>query len=168
MNKYVKVIEPIAIDINPSKMINNELLHVDILLSKIYIHYTSLISTQLCCQPHHNNETVNHSVVMGQIFHLDKMAAILTNDIFKCIWMKTMELKFRFHINLFPRVQFIINNSWFRQWLDAEQVTSHYLKKWWPTSLTHICGTRRRWVLPCAFILEILWFWFCTFPQYFH
>ena len=27
-----------------------------------------------------------------------------------------------------------------------EQGTNHYLNQWWPSSLTHICGTRGRWV----------------------
>ena len=35
---------------------------------------------------------------------------------------------------------------WFRQWLGAEQATSYYLDQWWPSSLTHICVTRGRWV----------------------
>ena len=29
---------------------------------------------------------------------------------------------------------------------DAEQKTSHYLNQCWPSSLTHICGTRGIWV----------------------
>ena len=28
----------------------------------------------------------------------------------------------------------------------AEYATSHYLKQWWPSLLTHICGTRCGWV----------------------
>ena len=35
---------------------------------------------------------------------------------------------------------------WFKKWLGAEQATSHYMNQCRPSSLTHICGTRRRWV----------------------
>ena len=43
-------------------------------------------------------------------------------------------------------VQLTISPHWFSQWLGAEQVSSHYLNQYWPCSLTHICGTRGRWV----------------------
>ena len=41
------------------------------------------------------------------------------------------EFRLRFHWNLFPRVQLTIFHHWFRQWLGAGQVTSHYLNQWW-------------------------------------
>ena len=34
-----------------------------------------------------------------------------------------------------------------QDWLGAEQVTLHYLKQCWHSSLTDICGTRGRWVM---------------------
>ena len=47
--------------------------------------------------------------------HLDKMAAILAEDILKCIsWMKIIEFRFEFHWNLFPGVQLTISQHWFR------------------------------------------------------
>ena len=36
--------------------------------------------------------------------------------------------------------------AWFKWWLGAEQVTSHYLNQWWLSLLTHICITRPQWV----------------------
>ena len=45
-------------------------------------------------------------------------------------WMKMTIFRFKFHWNLFPGVQLIINQNWFRQWLGTEQATSHYLKQW--------------------------------------
>ena len=72
---------------------------------------------------------------------LDKMAAILADDILKCSLMKIIKFWFKFHWNLFPAVQLTINQHWF-----AKQVTSHFLNQWWQSSLTHICSTRGRWV----------------------
>ena len=58
---------------------------------------------------------------------LDKMAPILADDNFECIsWVKM--IVFRLY------------------WLGAEEATSHHLSQCWPSSLTHICGTRGRWM----------------------
>ena len=46
-------------------------------------------------------------------------------------WMKIYKLRLRFHWSLFPRVQFIMFQHWFRLWLGAEQAPSHYLNQWW-------------------------------------
>ena len=63
-------------------------------------------------------------------------------DIFKCIFlsMKLLVFWFEFHWSLFPRVEFTANQQWFISCLGTEHATSH--------SLTHICGTRGRWVDP--------------------
>ena len=53
-----------------------------------------------------------------------------------------VEFRFKFRWNLFPGLQLTINQHWFRQWVGAEYATSHYLNQCWPSSLTHICGTR--------------------------
>ena len=49
------------------------------------------------------------------------------------------------HWSVFQRVQLTISHHCFMLWLGAEQATSHYLKQWWPDSLTHICGIMWRW-----------------------
>ena len=78
---------------------------------------------------------------------LDKMAVILADDNFKCIFLdENDEIRFEFHWNVFPEVQLTISQHWIRQWLDTEQTTSHYLNQCWHSSLTHICGTRGRWI----------------------
>ena len=46
-------------------------------------------------------------------------------------WMKMFEFRLKFHWSLFPRVQLIIFQQWFRQWLGAVQVTSHCLIQRW-------------------------------------
>ena len=51
----------------------------------------------------------------------------------------------KFHRSLFLRAQLTIRQHWFRYWLGADQATNHYLNQCWPSSLTHICGTRGRW-----------------------
>ena len=72
------------------------------------------------------------------------MAAIYFGIAFS--WMKMIEFRSKFYWNIFPWVQLTISQHWFRYWLGAGQATSHYLDQWWLISLTHICGTRGRWV----------------------
>ena len=61
---------------------------------------------------------------------------------FKCIFLNVIELRFKFHWNLFQWVQLTKCQHWFRKWFGAEQATSHYLNQCWPISLMHIWGTR--------------------------
>ena len=73
---------------------------------------------------------------------LDKMAIISqTTDSNAFSWMKKSVYWLEFHWKLFPRVQLIIIQHWFRC-----MVSNHDLNKYWHNSLTHICGTRMRWV----------------------
>ena len=46
-------------------------------------------------------------------------------------WLKMFEFWLKLHRSLFLRVQLTIIQHWFRQWLGAIQVTSHYLNRWW-------------------------------------
>ena len=85
---------------------------------------------------------------------LDKMAAIWQTTFSKAFsWMTSFVFRFKFHWSSFLRVKLTISQHWFRWWLGAKQSTSHYLNQCWPSSLTHICGTRGRWVkgLPHTF-----------------
>ena len=62
----------------------------------------------------------------------DKMAAISQTTLSNAFsWMKMLECRLKFHWSLFPRVQLTIFQHWFRQWLCADQATSHYLNQWW-------------------------------------
>ena len=75
------------------------------------------------------------------------MAAISQTTFWNAFsWMKNFVFWFEFHWSLFVRVQLTIFQHWFRWWLGADQATSHYPNQCWPSSLTHICGTRGRWV----------------------
>ena len=77
----------------------------------------------------------------------DKIDAILQTTFSNAIsWMKIFEFRLKFHWSLFLKVQLTIFQHWFRQWLGAEQATSHYLNQWWPSSTTHICVTQPQWV----------------------
>ena len=62
----------------------------------------------------------------------DKIASIFqTTFSIAFSWMKMFKFRLRVHWNLFPRVKLIIFQHWFRWWLGAGQVTSHYLNQWW-------------------------------------
>ena len=50
------------------------------------------------------------------------------------------------HCNMCLRVQLIINQNWFRQWLGTEMTLSHYLSKWWSRPMVHIWVSRIDWV----------------------
>ena len=77
----------------------------------------------------------------------DKMAAISQTTFSNALsWMKMLEFRLRFHWSLFAGAQLTIFQHWFRQWLGADQGTSHYLNQWWPTLVTHICVSRPQWV----------------------
>ena len=78
---------------------------------------------------------------------LDKTADILADDLFKCIFLNE-NYRIPIQISLKCVARSLINNkpalvqvmAWRRTG------TSHYLNQCWPSSLTHICGTRGRWV----------------------
>ena len=62
----------------------------------------------------------------------DNIAAILQTTFSNAFsWMKMYEPRFRFHWGLFLRFQLTIFQHWFRQWLGADQATSHYLDQCW-------------------------------------
>ena len=49
-----------------------------------------------------------------------------------------------------------MNHHWLRLWVVAEQATSHYLKQWWHSLLTHICVNRFQWVIKSSLASSIL------------
>ena len=58
------------------------------------------------------------------------MAAIFqTTSSHAFSWMKMYKFWLIFHWSLFPKVQSIIFQHWFRKWLGAVQATSHYLNQ---------------------------------------
>ena len=70
----------------------------------------------------------------------DKMTTICIS--FRNIFFKRLKN----HCNLFLRVQLIINQNWFRQWLGTEKTLSHYLSQWWSRPMVHIWVSLIDWV----------------------
>ena len=76
---------------------------------------------------------------------LDKMANILADDNFGCIFLNENErIPIRTSLKFVPRS--LIHNKLALVQVMAWHRTSHYLKQCWPSSLTHIIGTRGKWV----------------------
>ena len=77
--------------------------------------------------------------------HLDKMAAILADDIFNCIfWNENDRIPIQISLKCVPRSTIDNESALVELWLGAEQATNHYLNQCWPSSLTYICDTRGR------------------------
>ena len=69
------------------------------------------------------------------------------DDIFKCIVLEeTLNILIQISLKFVPRVLQTRSQVWFRYCLRAKQVPSHYLNQCWPSSLTHILGTKWSWV----------------------
>ena len=69
------------------------------------------------------------------------------DDIFRCIFVnETFFILIKISLKSVLKGQLATTQHWFRLWLGSEQAASHYLNQCWPQSLTHICGTRGRWV----------------------
>ena len=77
---------------------------------------------------------------------LDKMA-IISHAIYSCKFslMKSFLIWLKFHWSLFLKVQLATIQNWFRHWFSAEYATNQC----WPDSMTHICGTKGRKLIPC-------------------
>ena len=68
-------------------------------------------------------------------------------DIFKCFFMnEKLWILIQINWSLFLRVQLTISQCSLRKWLDGEQATRYYLNECWPSSLTHMCDARGKWV----------------------
>ena len=70
------------------------------------------------------------------------------DNIFKLIFLNENVCIFiiQLYRNLFPSVQSLISQHWFRKWLGTKQVTSHDLIQSWPRSMTPHGVTRPQWV----------------------
>ena len=76
-----------------------------------------------------------------------KIAAIFQTTFSNALfWKKRYKFLSRFHWNLSPRVQLIIFEHWFIQWLGTGPATSHYPKQWCSSLLMHKCVTWPQWV----------------------
>ena len=63
-----------------------------------------------------------------------------------CILMNDFLFPFWFNWILFLEAQLVIRLHLFQQWMTAEEAKSHYLNSCWASSLTHMCGSKGRWV----------------------
>ena len=78
---------------------------------------------------------------------LNKMATIFQTTFSNAFsWIKIVAFWWKFHWNLFPRVQLTTFQHWFRKWLGAGQATSHYLNQWWLILTMYRCVTLPKWV----------------------
>ena len=108
---------------------------------------------------------------------LDKVVAILQTKLSNTFsWMKILEFWLNFHWSLFLWVQLTIFQHWFRQWLDANHATSHWLNQCWlvfwyiyaSLGLNELRHERTRIFLAdnifkCIFFTQttwVLWFYF--------
>ena len=73
----------------------------------------------------------------------DKMAAIVKTTFSNAFyWMKMYGFRFQCHWRWFLGVQLTQFQHWFRQWLGADQGTTHHMNPWWLSLVTHMCVTR--------------------------
>ena len=107
----------------------------------MYLNHTPQCSIQ--------NRNAHISVLNGALWDMEQVHS--GTSIFQTtFWngfssMEMYEFRLRFHWSLFPWVQLIIFQHWFRKWVSAGQATRHYRKQWWPNSLTQICFTQPQW-----------------------
>ena len=78
------------------------------------------------------NLLMRHSLVsLNTLLHW-QMDTISQTTVWNAFFlMKMYQFWLKFHGSLFLRVQLLIFQHWFRQWLGADQATSHYLNHWW-------------------------------------
>ena len=107
-----------------------------------FLQYGSpLLSSQVILCPASGWDIKSQGPLVLTHLPLDKMAAISQTTFSNAFsWMKSFVFWFKFRRSLFLRVQLTISQHWFRKWLGAD------LDQCLPTSPTHICGTRVRWV----------------------
>ena len=84
---------------------------------------------------------------------LDNMAAILADDIFKCIFINENDkISIPYSLKCVPGSPIDDNRALVQIMAWSRTATSHYLNQYWPSSLTLICGTRGRSFISYGFI----------------
>ena len=83
-----------------------------------------------------------HSVWLTHL-PLDKMAAILADDIFKRIFLnENVSILVQISLKFVPKGPIDNKSALVQVMAWRRQATSHYLSQWWTSSPTHIYGTR--------------------------
>ena len=120
------------------------------LLCHIMKKFNHIICYKLICIFEYNNVISLEIITILQALTdllLAKMVATSQSTFLNAFsLMKNFVFWFEFHRSLFLLIQLPINEHWFRKWLVAEQVTSHFLNQCSYSTLTRICAIRRRWV----------------------
>ena len=88
---------------------------------------------------------------------LDKVAAILADDIFNCIFLNENDrIPIQISLNYITGSP-IDKKSALVQLMAWRQTGDKPLpEQWWPSSLTHICDTRGRWVIKELMLFSII------------
>ena len=91
---------------------------------------------------------------------LEKMAAILADDNFKYIFLNENDrIPIRISLKFVPRSPVDkISQHWFGNSLSQNRRQAIAWTNSWPSSMTHRCGTRGRWV-NCILVIYLVWFW---------
>ena len=106
-----------------------------IMLQICLAHINKSKHTKCTIQDIHPKRILTH-------FPLDKMAAGLADDIFKCIFLKENDMiPIQISMKFVPKSS-IDNKPALVQVMAWRRIGDKpYLNQWWPSSLTHICGT---------------------------
>ena len=115
------------------------------------LRYCHIKISYKCCNK--NNEIWNHPhshrVQPHRLTHLplNKMAAHLADDTFNRIFVnEKLWILIKNSLKFVPKGPIDKKPALVQVWLGACSAPSHYLNQCWHNWLTHICGTRGRWV----------------------
>ena len=86
-------------------------------------------------------------------FHYDNPSLLrqlggkIADDIFKRIFVNENDwMSIKISLKFIPKCAIDNKSALVQVMAWHRQATSHYLNQCWPSSVTHICGTRGRWV----------------------
>ena len=83
-------------------------------------------------------------------------------DIFKCILLnENIWIWNTISLICFLRVHLTMIQHWFRWWLGTKQATGHYLNKYWPRLIMHICVIQLQRVNAFAVSVYLYSWWHC-------
>ena len=72
----------------------------------------------------------NHYLNQWWLVYWRICASLGLNELNAIFLMQMYELRLKFHLSLFLRLQLTIFQHWFRKWHGAKQATRHYLNQW--------------------------------------
>ena len=106
-------------------------------VSKAWINnIPALVPIMACCRL--GDKSLSEPVMVGLLTHI----CVTWPQWVVLYWMKPSIFWLKCHRSLFLRGQLTLSHYWFRWWLGAEQMPSHYLNLAWSILLRHICISR--------------------------